>query len=137
MAAKTLDLEGAKSAKIGVIEDAEYGRQAVHDVVVALHANRRQGSANTKTRGEVAATGKKPFRQKGTGRARQGTSRAVQHRGGGVVHGPHNRSHAHKLPKKVRRAALKSALSRRTEENALTIFEAFELSEIKTRGFLK
>ena len=68
MAAKTLNLEGAKSASINLVEDADRGLQAVHDVIVAMHANRRSGSANTKTRAEVSGTGKKPFKQKGTGR---------------------------------------------------------------------
>ena len=100
MAAKTLDISGAKSAKIEVVEDDERGRQAVHDVVVAMRANRRSGTAHTKTRGEVAATGKKPFRQKGTGRARQGSIRAPQMRGGATVFGPLVRDHSFSLPKK-------------------------------------
>jgi len=99
-------------------------------------AARRAGTHQVKGRTQVSGGGRKPFRQKGTGRARQGTTRAVQFRGGGVVHGPHNRSHAHNLPKKVRRAALMSALSRRAEENAVTVFEAFQLAECKTKGFL-
>jgi large subunit ribosomal protein L4 len=99
-------------------------------------AARRAGTHQVKGRTQVSGGGRKPFRQKGTGRARQGTTRAVQFRGGGVVHGPHNRSHAHNLPKKVRRAALMSALSRRAEENAVTVFETFQLAECKTKGFL-
>ncbi len=106
-----------------------------HAAVRYQMAARRAGTHQVKGRTQVSGGGKKPYRQKGTGRARQGTRRAVQFRGGGVVHGPTTRSHAHNLPKKVRKAALKSALSRRTEENALTIFEAFELSEIKTKAF--
>ncbi len=98
-------------------------------------AKRRAGTHSVKGRAQVAGGGKKPYRQKGTGRARQGTVNAPHYRGGGVVHGPHPRSHAHKLPKKVRAAALRCALSRRCEENALTIFDAFTLPEIKTRHF--
>ena len=105
MAAKTLDISGAKSANIGVIEDEERGRQAVHDVVVAMRANRRSGTANTKTRGEVAATGKKPFRQKGTGRARQGGNAPPIHRGGGVAFGPRPRSYAKAVNKATKRLA--------------------------------
>ena len=74
-----------KSANIQVVEESHVGNQALHDVIVAIQANRRTGSANTKTRGEVAATGKKPFRQKGTGRARQGGNASPINRGGGVV----------------------------------------------------
>ena len=106
-----------------------------YDAVRYQMARRRQGSHETKGRTEVSGGGKKPFKQKGTGRARQGTSRAAQMRGGGVVFGPHNRDHSHKMPKKVRRAALKSALSRRTEEKALTVFDAFEMDAIKTKDF--
>ena len=137
-----VDIFNTKKKKVGEIElsDAIFGAEVkehlFYTAVRYQMAARRAGTHQVKGRTQVSGGGRKPFKQKGTGRARQGTRRAVQHRGGGVVHGPHNRSHAHKLPKKVRRAALKSALSRRTEENALTIFEAFELSEIKTRGFL-
>ena len=99
-------------------------------------AKRRAGTHRVKSRGEIKATGAKMYRQKGTGNARHGPRSVVQFRGGGVVHGPVTRSHAHNLPKKVRTAALKSALSRRTEENAVTVFEAFELSEIKTKAFV-
>ena len=84
----------------------------------------------------VSGGGKKPFRQKGTGRARAGTTRAVHWRGGGVVHGPQVRSHAHKLNKKTRKAALKAALSRRCEEGALTVLDAFQMETPKTKEFL-
>ncbi len=137
-----VDIYNIDKKKVGEIDlsDAIFGTEVkehlFHTAVRYQMAARRAGTHQVKGRTQVSGGGRKPFKQKGTGRARQGTTRAVQFRGGGVVHGPHNRSHAHKLPKKVRRAALKSALSRRTEENALTIFEAFELSEIKTRLFL-
>jgi large subunit ribosomal protein L4 len=137
-----VDIYNTDKKKVGEIDlsDAIFGTEVkehlFHTAVRYQMAARRAGTHQVKGRTQVSGGGRKPFKQKGTGRARQGTTRAVQFRGGGVVHGPHNRSHAHKLPKKVRRAALKSALSRRTEENALTIFEAFELSEIKTRLFL-
>ena len=137
-----VDIYNTDKKKVGEVElsDAIFGAEVkehlFHTAVRYQMAARRAGTHQVKGRTQVSGGGRKPFKQKGTGRARQGTRRAVQFRGGGVVHGPHNRSHAHKLPKKVRRAALKSALSRRTEEIALTIFEAFELSEIKTRGFL-
>jgi large subunit ribosomal protein L4 len=114
---------------------AEVKEHLFYDAVRYQMAKRRQGSHQTKGRTEVSGGGKKPFKQKGTGRARQGTIRAAQMRGGGVVFGPHNRDHSHKMPKKVRRAALKSALSRRAEEKALTVFDAFEMEAIKTRDF--
>lgn len=137
-----VDIFNTEKKKVGEIDLAEavFGTEVKEHLFYAAvryqMAARRAGTHQTKGRTQVSGGGKKPYRQKGTGRARQGTRRAVQFRGGGVVHGPHNRSHAHNLPKKVRRAALKSALSRRTEENALTVFEAFELSEIKTRAFV-
>ena len=137
MAAKTLDLEGAKSAKIGVIEDADYGRQAVHDVVVAMRANRRSGSANTKTRGEVAATGKKPFRQKGTGRARQGGNASPIHRGGGVAFGPRPRDYSKKVTKATKRLAFSKALSSRIAEGDVLTVADFSIADGKTKSFAK
>jgi large subunit ribosomal protein L4 len=96
-------------------------------------ASRRAGTHSTKNRALVSGGGAKPWRQKGTGRARQGTTRAPQWAGGGSVFGPVPRSHAHKLTKKMRRAALRSALSMRVKEGDLTVIEALELEEIKTR----
>ncbi len=100
-------------------------------------AKRRQGSHKVKNRAEVSGGGRKPFRQKGTGRARAGTTRAVHWRGGGRAFGPTPKDHGHKVNKKVRRAALKSALSRRAEEGKITVFDAFQLPEAKTKGFVK
>ncbi|MAY82027.1 MAG: 50S ribosomal protein L4 [Deltaproteobacteria bacterium] len=136
-----VDVYNTKKKKVGEIDLAEsiFGTDVkehlFYTAVRYQMAAKRAGTHATKGRSDVAGGGRKPYRQKGTGRARQGTISAVQYRGGGVVHGPHNRSHAHKLPKKVRRAALKSALSRRTEENALTVFDAFNMKEIKTKDF--
>jgi len=98
-------------------------------------AKRRAGTHATKSRAMVSGGGKKPFRQKGTGRARAGTTRAPHWRGGGVVHGPHPRSHALQMNKKARKAALCAALSRRCEESALTIFEDFTVAQVKTKEF--
>ena len=98
-------------------------------------AKRRAGTHATKSRSMVSGGGRKPFRQKGTGRARAGTTRAPHMRGGGVVHGPHTRSHALQMNKKTRRAALCAALSRRCEESALTIFDDFSLEATKTKLF--
>ena len=115
---------------------AEVKEHLFHTVVRYQLAKRRVGTHSTKGRAEISGGGKKPFRQKGTGRARAGTTRAPHWRGGGVVHGPTPRSHAHKLPKKVRAAALRCALSRRCEESRLTVFDAFEMPEIKTKNFV-
>lgn len=100
-------------------------------------AKRRAGTHKTKTRKEVQATSAKPFRQKGTGRARQGSSTAPQMRGGGVVFGPHPRSHAHSLPKKVRRMALLSALSAKQADGKLVILEAAKAKTAKTADLAK
>lgn len=98
-------------------------------------AKRRAGTHATKSRSQVSGGGKKPFKQKGTGRARAGTTRAVHWRGGGVVHGPHYRSHAHQMNKKARKAALCAALSRRCEEGRLTVLDNVDFAEVKTKHF--
>jgi len=137
----TLDVYNIKKKKVGSIEldDAVFGAEVkehlFYTVVRQQMANRRQGSHKVKTRSEVSGGGRKPFRQKGTGRARAGSIRIAHWRGGGVVHGPTPRSHGHKINKKVRRSALRSALSRRVEEQAFTVFDSFELDEIKTKAF--
>lgn len=136
MAAKILDIAGAKGANIGVVEDDQRGRQAVHDVVVAMHANRRSGSANTKTRGEVAATGKKPFRQKGTGRARQGGNAAPIHRGGGVAFGPRPRDYSKKVNRATKRLAFAKALSERIAGGDVLTIGSLEISDGKTKSFV-
>ena len=112
---------------------ADVREHLFHAAVRYQLAKRRAGTHSTKGRASVSGGGKKPFRQKGTGRARQGTTRAPHWRGGGVVHGPHTRSHAHNMPKKMRRAALISALSRRAEEKSVVVFDAMTLPEVKTR----
>jgi large subunit ribosomal protein L4 len=106
-----------------------------YDAVRYQLAKRRAGTHAVKSRSQVSGGGKKPFRQKGTGRARQGTTRAVHWKGGGVVHGPQVRSHAHKMNKKARKAALVAALSRRCEEGALTVFDAFQMEKPQTKEF--
>ena len=141
MAKLKADVFTTAKKKVGSVDldeavfGAEVKEHLFYDAVRYQMARRRQGSHQTKGRTEVSGGGKKPFKQKGTGRARQGTTRAAQMRGGGVVFGPHNRDHSHKMPKKVRRAALKSALSRRVEEKAMTVFDAFEMEAIKTKDF--
>lgn len=96
-------------------------------------AKRRAGTHKVKSRNEITKTSKKPFRQKGTGRARQGSLKAPQHRGGGVAHGPQVRSHAIGLPKKVRRLALKTALSAKQAAGELVVLDKAEIAEPKTR----
>ncbi len=114
--AKKFELSDAKSANIVTIED-DRGEQAVHDLIVAYRANRRSGTAHTKTRGEVSATGKKPFRQKGTGRARQGGNANPIHRGGGVVFGPRNtKIYGKNVTKRVRKLAFAKSLTERIKD---------------------
>jgi large subunit ribosomal protein L4 len=108
---------------------------AVHQAVVAYLANQRQGTASAKERSEVRGGGRKPFRQKGTGRARQGTIRSPLHRGGGVVFPPHPRDYRQALPKKVRRLALRSALSSRAKDDAILVVDDLRFNEPKTKDF--
>lgn len=136
MAAKTINLEDAKGVNLALVEDAERGTQAVHDVVVAMQANRRTGSANTKTRGEVAATGKKPFRQKGTGRARQGGNASPIHRGGGVVFGPRPRDYSKKVTRNARKLALAKVLSERIAAEDILSVPDFSVPDGKTKSFV-
>ncbi len=109
----------------------------IHDMVRYQLAARRQGTAKTKTRGEVAGGGKKPYKQKGTGNARQGTIRAPHFVGGGTVFGPTPRDYSFKLNRKVKKAALRSALSVRYKEEKLTVLDALALEAISTKGFVE
>ena len=105
----------------------------LHQVVTAQLAGRRLGTSDTKTRGEVAGGGKKPYRQKGTGRARQGSRRAPHFTGGGVVFGPHPRSYAQRLPRKMKRLALRGALTAKLGGDAIRVLDAFGLDAIRTK----
>lgn len=105
----------------------------MHQVVVGQLAARRRGTHKTKTRAEVAGGGRKPWRQKGTGRARQGSTRSPQWKGGGVVFGPQPRDHSIRINKKVRRAALYSALTTKVDEGNIIVIDALELPEFKTK----
>ncbi|MER1988018.1 MAG: 50S ribosomal protein L4 [Solibacillus sp.] len=128
-------------ASVGEIElnDAIFGIEpneaVLFDAVVAQRASLRQGNHKVKNRSEVAGGGRKPWRQKGTGRARQGSIRSPQWRGGGVVFGPTPRSYSYKLPKKVRRLALKSALSAKVLEQNFVVLDALTLDAPKTKDF--
>ncbi len=108
-------------------------KAVMHQALVRQMANARQGTADTKTRGEVSGGGRKPWKQKGTGRARQGSTRAPHWKGGGTVFGPHPRSYEQRMPKKMRRLALKSALSVKAAENQIRIVDAFSFETPKTR----
>jgi large subunit ribosomal protein L4 len=107
------------------IFDAKVNIPLIHQVVVAQQAAARQGTHATKTRGEVRGGGKKPYRQKGTGRARQGSLRAPQYAGGGVVHGPQPRDYSQRTPKKMKAAALRGALSDRARHGRVQVVSAF------------
>jgi len=107
----------------------------LHEVVLYQLAKRRAGTAKTKGRSEVTGGGRKPWRQKGTGRARAGTIRSPLWRGGGTVHGPQPRSYEMRVPKKVRRQALKMALSQKLLDRELTVLDSLHLAEIKTKAF--
>jgi large subunit ribosomal protein L4 len=135
MSATILTAEAAKSANIEVITDGK-GTQAVHDAVVAMRANRRSGTASVKTKATVNLSGKKPWKQKGTGRARAGYASSPVWSGGGVVHGPHPRSYAKKTPKAVKKLAFRKALSARILSGDVLIVDSFELTEPKTKGFV-
>jgi large subunit ribosomal protein L4 len=138
-----LDRQGTPIEKVTVADNAfgaEIKAHLFHQVVRMQLANRRRGTASTKTRGEVSGGGRKPWRQKGTGRARQGSTRSPVWRGGGVALGPKPRNYAYKLPKKVRRGALCSALSMKAQAGMLKVMDNIDLGEPKTKlmvGFLK
>jgi large subunit ribosomal protein L4 len=139
----TVNLLKMDASKAGNVElDSHVFEAAVkphlfHAEVQRQLAKRRRGTHATKNRSRVSGGGAKPWKQKGTGRARQGTTRAPQWAGGGVVFGPVPRSYEHSLPKQMRRAALRSALSLRQQEGALTLVESIELSEFKTRQVIE
>jgi large subunit ribosomal protein L4 len=117
--------------------DVEVKEHLFYDVVRMQLANRRKGSASTKTRSEVRGGGRKPYRQKGTGRARAGTIRSPLWVGGGVIFGPQPRDYSYKVPKKVRKAALRSALTKKARDGKIVIINDFGLSEIKTKRFIE
>src|SRR5436189_1775012 len=135
MAAKVLTIEAAKAAKIDVIENGKYS-QVVHDTVVALRANRRSGTASVKTKATVNGSGAKPWRQKGTGRARAGYKSSPVWVGGGVVFGPHPRDYSKKVSKSVKRIALRKALSERIKAGDVFIVDTFAVEKPKTKQFI-
>lgn len=136
--ANKIDISGASKGSVE-LNDAAFGLEMadtlVHEVAVALMAAQRQGNHETKTRKEVRGGGRKPFRQKGTGNARRGSSREPVLRGGGVVFGPHKRSYRQKVPVSFRRKALGCVLSDRVRAESLTVLEGIDLNEAKTKAF--
>lgn len=135
MSAKILTVEAAKQAQLELIENGK-GTQAVHDVVVALRAARRSGTASVKTKATVALSGSKPWRQKGTGRARAGYASSPVWVGGGVVFGPHPRDYTKKVSKSVKRLALRKALSARIVAGDVLVADSFAVTEPKTKQFV-
>jgi large subunit ribosomal protein L4 len=136
-----VDILNQKGEKVGDIDlddkifAAQINEGLVQKVVVWQLAKRRKGTASTKTRKDIRGGGKKPWRQKGTGRARAGTSTSPVWTGGGTVFGPHPRSYAFSIPKKARKAAMRSALSSKMAENKITVLDKIELDEPKTKLF--
>ena len=134
------NMEGKEVGKMD-LNDAVFGveinEHLVHMAVVQNLANKRQGTQKAKTRAEVSGGGRKPWRQKGTGHARQGSTRAPQWKGGGVVFAPVPRDYSFKLNKKEKRAALKSVLTSRVQDNKLIVLEELKLDSIKTKDFKK
>jgi len=133
-------LDGSQAGTIEINNDIfgiEPNKHVMHEVLVAELAEARQGSASTKTRAEVRGGGRKPFRQKGTGRARQGSTRAPHMVGGGVVHGPKPRNYAKKVNKKVRILALRSALAQKISEGNVIVLDDFALETPKTKTFVE
>ena len=137
---KVLDQTG-KELRDLTLDEAVFGiepnQQAMFDAVVMQQASLRQGTADTKGRSEVSGGGKKPWRQKGTGRARQGSTRAPQWRGGGTVFGPTPRKYGYRLNRKIRRLALRSYLSQMVSDNALLVVDKIQLDAVKTKDFVK
>ncbi len=137
------DVFDLTAKKVGEVElpdsvfAIEPNTQAIYDALLRQQSSWRQGTHAVKTRGMVSGGGRKPFRQKGTGRARQGSTRAVQYRHGGVAFGPVPRSHTFKLNRKIRRLALKSGLTLKAQGNDLTVVESLEMPEIKTKNMVK
>ncbi len=137
------DVVNTSAEKVGEIElndalfDVEVKPGVLHEVVCMQRANRRAGTASTKTRGEVRGGGAKPWRQKGTGRARSGSRTSPIWRGGGTVFGPKPRDYSYRLPKKVRRLALRMALSARRQEGNLVVLDDFTLPGIKSKEFAR
>ena len=134
-----VEVKNIKGEKVSEIEltdsifNVPVKKSVLHEIVCMQLASKRQGTASVKNRSDVAGSTKKLFRQKGSGRARRGNIKSPLLRGGGVVFGPHPRSYAYKAPKKVRRLALKMALSSKLQGNMIIVIDGFDLDQIKTK----
>jgi large subunit ribosomal protein L4 len=137
------DVVNSSAEKVGEVElndalfNVEVKSSVLHEVVCMQRANRRAGTASTKTRGDVRGGGAKPWRQKGTGRARAGTRNSPTWRGGGVTFGPKPKNYSYQLPKKVRRLALRMAISARNAEGNMIVVDNLNLPAIKTKDFVQ
>lgn len=136
MSATILTADSAQKAKIDIITDETKGRQAVHDVVVAIQAARRSGTACAKTKADVNLSGRKPWRQKGTGRARAGYFSSPVWVGGGVAHGPVPRDYTKNIPKAVKKLAFRKALSARILDGDVSVVKEFSVASPKTKLFI-
>jgi large subunit ribosomal protein L4 len=135
--ARVVDAEGAVTGKLELPEsifDVTPNVSVMHQALLRQLANQRQGTHDTRTKGEVSGGGRKPYRQKGTGRARQGSIRSPQWEGGGIVFGPHPRSYRQDMPRKQRHLALRSALSTKSASEQVIVLSAFSLETPKTRA---
>ena len=135
-----LDMKGKKAGSLDLkaeVFDVPFNEGLVHQIFCGLMANKRRGTASTKTRGEVRGGGRKPYRQKGTGMARHGSKVSPIFRGGGITLGPRPRSYNQALPKKMRHGAMRSVLSQKLRDEALTGISELELSEFKTKAMLE
>ena len=137
--ANVVDQKGAVTGTLDLaagVFDITPHETVMHQALLRQLANARQGTASTKTRTEVRGGGRKPYRQKGTGRARQGSTRAPQFEGGGIIFGPHPRDYDQKMPRKQRRLALRSALSVKYADQRVVLFDDLTLDEPKTKEFI-
>jgi large subunit ribosomal protein L4 len=135
MSATILSTESAKQANVNLVE-GHHGKQALNDTLVAYRANRRQGNANTKNRSEVRGSGKKLWGQKGTGNARMGSKRSPVWSGGGVVFGPRTRDYSVKIPRAIKKLALRTALTARINDGAVLTIPTFAVADGKTKSFI-
>jgi large subunit ribosomal protein L4 len=132
------NMQGKEVEKINLnsnVFDGKVNTAAIYQAVVMYQANKRKGAASTKTRGEVRGGGRKPWRQKGTGRARAGTIRSPLWRGGGIIFGPHPRDYSYSIPKKIQRLALKSSLNSKLSDNDLLVIDEIKVDKPKTKEF--
>ena len=138
----TITVQNIKGENVGEVNldenvfDGKINKALLHQVILMYRANKRKGTASTKTRAKVSGGGRKPWRQKGTGRARVGSIRSPLWRGGGIVFGPHPRNYSYTLPKKIRRRALKDSLNAKFKSGQLIVIDELKVDEPKTKKFM-